>query len=226
MNYHIDTALIYDKFGSECDCPLCEIQKIIDEQYLHEFLNDAVMEDDTRIAVGKKGFCKRHLDMLISRQNKLSVALQLMTRLDKTENLFAEVKKKSVAKKRAEEIEKSLCTCAICDYTEQSMVKYYKTVAQLYAREKEFYKVLLSTKGFCAHHYAELLKYASSASFAADAYVTVLSGVQERSIIRLKAALKEFCDKHDYRNAAVPLSKDAETSLKKTREKLFGKNYE
>lgn len=55
MNYHIDTGIIYEKFGEPCECPLCAIEKKVQEQFLHEFLNDAVMEDDSRIAVAKKG---------------------------------------------------------------------------------------------------------------------------------------------------------------------------
>jgi hypothetical protein len=80
MKYHIDTGLIVDKFQTDCECPLCEIQKIVEEQFLFEFLNDAVMEENTRIKVGQKGFCAKHFDMLFSRQNKLSVALQIETR--------------------------------------------------------------------------------------------------------------------------------------------------
>ena len=57
------------------------IKKVVEEQLVHEFLNDAVMEDRTRIEVGKLGFCEKHFDMLLSRPNKLSVALQLETRV-------------------------------------------------------------------------------------------------------------------------------------------------
>ena len=81
MAYHIDTGLIKEKFKIDCECPLCEIQAVNEEQFLHEFLNDAVMEDGMRAKVNKFGFCSKHYDMLIARQNKLSVALQVSTRL-------------------------------------------------------------------------------------------------------------------------------------------------
>ena len=58
MSYHIDTGLIKEKFAENSECPLCAIQKVAEEQFLHEFLNDAVMEDDTRIRVGKRGFAQ------------------------------------------------------------------------------------------------------------------------------------------------------------------------
>ncbi|MBR2871330.1 MAG: hypothetical protein IKB98_08160 [Clostridia bacterium] len=223
MGYHIDTGLILEKLKESSECPLCEIKKIVEEQFLHEFLNDAVMEDNTRIRVGKKGFCERHFNMLFERPNKLSVALQLGTRLEKIEDLFSHITSVGTAKKTAENIEKSLSTCAVCDFVEESMVKYYKTIAQMFSREPEFYKLLISSKGFCMHHYAELLKYSKSAGFMAKHYVDLLSEVEQRNIKRLQKELKEFCDKHDYRNAMKPLG-SAETALPRTGVKFYGDN--
>ena len=105
------------------------------------------------------------------------------------------------------------------------MIKYYKTIAQMFAKEKDFFRTLISSKGFCMHHYAMLLKYAGSASVFAKDYVNLLSGVQIRGIDRVDADLKKFCDKHDYRNANEPLG-SAETALPRIRTKLYGKKYD
>ena len=221
MSYHIDTGLIWEKFTNSTECPLCEIRKIVEEQFLTEFLNDAVMEDNTRIRVGKVGFCAKHFDMLFSRQNKLSLALQVGTRLEKTENLTKKITKKGQAKKLAKDILKSTCTCAICELVEKSMNKYFKTVAQMFIREKEFYKTLIATKGFCLEHYAKLLENCGCAGAGANSYVEVLSGVEERHFKRIQTELKEFCDMHDYRNAYKPMG-NLETALPRTRTKIFG----
>ena len=225
MGYHIDTGLIKEKFATPCECPLCEIQKIVEEQFLHEFLNDAVMEDSARAKVNKLGFCGKHFDMLFARPNKLSVALQITTRTNTLQKLLTNVKSVSQAKKQAKALEKQSTTCIICDLTNESMVKYYKTVAQLFNKEKDFYKTLLSTKGFCLKHYSALLNYASYAGFTANAYVEFLSGIESRNFERLQSELKVFCDKHDYRNAREPLG-NAEDSLKRMGEKLYGKKYQ
>ncbi len=225
MNYHIDTGLIIEKFNVDSECPLCEIKRVVEEQFLHEFLNDAVMEDNTRIKVGKFGFCDRHFDMLFSRQNKLSVALQIRTREQFLRQNLTELKSLKSAKKQAEYLEKAGKTCVICNLTEESMIKYYKTIAQMFAKEKDFFRTLISSKGFCMHHYAMLLKYAGSASVFAKDYVNILSSVQIRGIERVDADLKKFCDKHDYRNANEPLG-SAETALPRTRTKLYGKKYD
>ncbi len=225
MEYHIDTGLIKEKFSTDCECPLCEIQKIVEEQFLHEFLNDAVMEDNTRIKVGKEGFCAKHFDMLFARPNKLSVALQIQTRVKNLQTLITDEKNLNKALKNAKALENSSNTCAICYYVEESMVKYYKTVAQMFYNERDFLKTLLGTKGFCLHHYAELLKYSRYASFMAKEYVGILGGIEKRSIERLQADLQKFCDKHDYRNANEPLG-NAETALPRMRVKLYGEKID
>lgn len=225
MAYHIDTGLIKEKFKTDCECPLCEIKKVVEEQFLHEFLNDAVMEDNTRIKVGKKGFCARHFDMLFARQNKLSVALQIGTRVEKISPLISPEKSVRAAIKQAEALDKASTTCVICDLVEESMVKYYKTIAQMFEREREFYKTLISSKGFCLKHYAELLRYSKYAGFISKEYVNILGSTQKRNMERLQGELKKFCDKHDYRNALEPLG-SAETALPRMREKLYGKKYD
>lgn len=225
MAYHIDTGLIKEKFKVDCECPLCEIKKIVEEQFLYEFLNDAVMEDNTRIKVGKKGFCAKHFDMLFARQNKLSVALQIGTRVDNVAPLISPTKNVRAAIKQAEALDKTATTCVICDLVEESMVKYYKTIAQMFEREKNFYKTLISSKGFCLKHYAELLRYSRYAGFISKEYVNILGSTQKRNMERLQGELKKFCDKHDYRNALEPLG-SAETALPRMREKLYGKKYD
>lgn len=221
MSYHIDTGLILDKLKESSECPICEIKKVVEEQFLHEFLNDAVMEDNTRIKVAKFGFCQRHTDMLLSRPNKLSVALQIDTRVKAIKSLFEPVKSVGSAKKTAKKIDSAVNGCIICQYVEESMAKYYKTIAQMFAREKDFYKLLISCKGFCMHHYAELLRYSGQAGSLAKEYLTVLGDTQTRNLTRLQNELKEFCDKHDYRNALKPLG-SAEDALPRMRNKIYG----
>ena len=221
MSYHIDTGLIKEKFAVDCECPLCEIKKIVEEQFLHEFLNDAVMEDSTRQKVNEKGFCQRHFDMLFARPNKLSVALQTATRVKYLQKFIENTDNAKKVISNAKKLEELSKTCIICDYTEESMVKYYKTITQMFVREKSFYKTLFSSKGFCLEHYTKLIKYSNSAGFMAKDYVTLISSIQNRNVTRLSEELKVFCDKHDYRNANMPLG-SSETALPRMRIKLYG----
>jgi hypothetical protein len=220
MKYHISTGLIVEKFNEDHVCPLCEIKNIVENGLVYEFLNDAVMEDNTRILVNKTGFCAHHFDLLFSNKNKLSLALQVSTRTDKMLDLF----NPSVLspKKKADQIDGSIKSCVICNLIEESMVKYYKTVAQMYYNEPDFYKTLIKTKGFCVHHFAELLRYSNYAKKYKKEYVDMLYNVQKRSFEGLKTDLNEFCYSHDYRKTKLPASV-AEEALKNIRIKLYGK---
>ncbi len=222
MKYHIDTGLIKDEFSKNDGCPLCRIKSIIEEQLLYEFLNDAVMEDSTRAKVNKLGFCQKHFDMLFARPNKLSLALQAHTRLNAITNLFKTPKSYKSAKKQSQDILSLQKTCIVCDFREDSMVKYYKTVAQLFLGEKEFRSILMRGSGFCFEHYSMLLKYSNSAGFLTKEYLDAISSVQNKAIEKIKENLKVFCDKHDYRNANKPLG-SAEKALTETREIFYGK---
>lgn len=225
MAYHIDTGLIKEKFKVDCECPLCEIKAIAEEQFLHEFLNDAVMEDGMRGKVNKLGFCAKHYDMLIARQNKLSVALQISTRLDTIlDKILLDVDNVKAAQKQVQKLEDAQKTCIICNLTEDSMEKYYRTIAEMYKREPNFRNQFNESKGFCLHHYTELLKYAKHAGSMAGEYVKALSEIERKNLFRIKAELKIFCDKHDYRNARMPLG-NAETALPRTRIKMYGKRF-
>lgn len=224
MGYHIDTGLIFEKFKEKCECPLCEIQRVTEEQFLHEFLNDAVMEDNTRIKVGKLGFCEKHFDMLFSRRNKLSLALQIQTRATVIDKTLV----KPLSVKHALKLAKSYSTddgCVICDLLDESMIKYYKTIAQMFTREKDFDTTISSTKGFCLNHYAQLLKYSSSAGLQAKKYLVVLYETEKKSMERVLGELEGFCRKHDYRNALKPLG-NSENALPDARIKLYGKRSE
>ncbi len=222
MIYHVDTGLIIDKFKENSECPLCEIQKVVEEQFLHEFLNDAVMEDSTREKVNKYGFCSNHFDKLFFRPNKLSVALQIQTRTDFLNKIIVETSSAKGAKKQGETLDSALSSCIICNLTNKSMEKYYKTIANLFSKDKEFIKLFYTSKGFCLNHYSSLLKYCAYANAFKSEYAKALTAVQKRNFERIKEEINRFCNKHDYRNATMPLG-SAETALPRMREKLYGK---
>ena len=116
---------------------------------------------------------------------------------------------------------------SILELYKEDLEKCARFIGEVVAEfgEKDFYKTLVGLKGFCLHHYAELLRYSNYAGFMKDEYVKILSSNQSRNFERLKGELKQFCDKHDYRNANMPLG-DAETALPRMREKFYGKKID
>lgn len=222
MQYHIDTGLIIEKFKEKGECPLCAIQKKAEEQFITEFLNDAVMDESSRLKVAKYGFCEKHFEKLFLGKNKLSLALQVSSRLDQIDKIIKEPKTLGGVKKLCKKIEEEQKTCVICSLLEASMEKYYKTIAQMFTHEEEFIDILFETKGFCLHHYASLLKYSSFAGRNAKGFAQAITDIESRNLKILQGDLKYFCDKHDYRNANKPFG-DSETALPRAKDRLYGK---
>ncbi|MBQ8725790.1 MAG: hypothetical protein IJY84_01650 [Clostridia bacterium] len=222
MNYHIGTMLIDENFTEGCDCPICKIKKTVNERLTEQYLGEAVMEEDTRLEVNKLGFCPNHYSMLFSFRSKLGLALQVSTRLLTLRNEITLPKNGWQAKKQGETLLKTNKTCVICKYLEEHMVRYYKTVAEVYYNVASFKDRLLAVDGFCMEHYANLLKYSSCAGSKQKEYVADLYAVQSKKIDSLKVAIDEFCIHHDYRRVGTPLSDQARESLKVAQKTLYG----
>ena len=222
MHYHISTGLILQEFPKGSECPVCEIRAIVEKQIVDQFLNEAVMVDNYRDKVNKRGFCAHHYDMLLAGNSKLGVALQAITRMKALAGNVTVPKNAKDAARQADAIDKAGETCLICDLIDFNMQRYYKTIAQMYGNEREFPAMLAGTKGFCFHHYAELLRNAKEAGGKVKDYIQALAETEEKNLSRMNGELQWFCDKHDYRNREKPLGASAD-ALPRSRTKFYGK---
>ena len=92
MKEKIYTIPVTDAFGQDCECPVCLLEEKLENEYTDYYLGPALMEPDCRMETNKKGFCRRHFEMLYNRQeNRLGLALEtdthLREQLDKLEEL-------------------------------------------------------------------------------------------------------------------------------------------
>lgn len=214
MHYHIGTMLIDENFDGKVECPVCRIQKKIDERLTEQYLGEGVMEDDTRKEVNKLGFCLHHYSKLYASHSKLGLALQVSTRLNTVMANVDKAKNAKSAKKQAENVLNLGKTCVVCKYLENHMVRYYKTIAQVYDNVASFKQRIRSTPGFCLEHYAQLLNYSSFAGKKQEEYLADLYEVESNLLNNLKESIDDFCIHNDYRNIGKPISKEAKESLK------------
>ena len=221
MNYHIGNMLIWQEFKPGCECPLCRIRNILEKRLADQYLNEAVMEDFQRRMVNEKGFCAHHTQMLLARQNKLSLALQHITRITTLKGKLEVTADPKIAEAQAAFFEHCAETCVICDGVEVNMIRYYKTVAEMFLAEKNFKQTLQETDGFCLEHFGCLLKYASFAGRRKKDYIYTLTSLEKKSMEKLLTDLNRFAAKHDYRNADMPWE-GAEKALEKSVIKLHG----
>ena len=221
MNYHIGNMLIYQEFNDSGVCPLCRIRNILENRLAEQYLNESVMEDFQRRMVNERGFCEHHTNMLYARQNKLSLALQHVTRLTALKGKLEVTADLKTAQKMAETFIHSGDTCVICDGVEVNMIRYYKTVAEMFLAEKDFKQTLQNTDGFCLEHFGSLLRYASFAGRRKKDYIYTLTSLEKKSMEKLLTDLQRFAAKHDYRNADLPWE-GAEKALERSVVKLHG----
>lgn len=95
MKEKIYTIPVTEAFEQDCECPLCMLHSKLEREYIDYYLGPALMEPDSRIDTNKKGFCRRHFELLYNRQeNRLGLALETHTHL---KDKLAEIKELSKA---------------------------------------------------------------------------------------------------------------------------------
>ncbi len=223
MKYSVSNVEIYARFKGESYCALCDVKQSVNKGLIQSYLNEAVMEDHVRAKVNKLGFCKYHFDKLYEGESKLSLALQIHTRLNTLIKTMGEIDNVKQAKKQIEEIEKATCSCIICETVDSQMVRYEETIACMFSQEEEFRTILENEKSICIPHYVNLLKQCSKAGKYADAYVKALNNLQRKSSNLLSCDLSKFCSMFDYRNKGKQMGEE-KLCLPKSRIKLYGRN--
>lgn len=239
MRQHLDTIPLWDAFKTECECPLCHVRAINEENYVDNFLGGSVMEPDVRIEVNQKGFCDRHFKMLFDAKNRLGLALMGHTYLKET---IARVRQNAQrAKEEAsgaarnplnrlrgknlsagEEAARLASGCILCDRLNNTMYRYALTLAYMWKTEADFRRVFEQSKGFCLPHYAQLIAVAPEELSGKDltGFIDALTALEEKNLARLEKEIEWFTLKFDYRNADKPwgASQDAvERTLNKLR---------
>lgn len=82
MKEKIYTIPVNEVFSQECECPLCVLEKRLEEEYISYFLGPSLMEPDCRIETNDKGFCRRHFEQLYNKQeNRLGLGLMIDTHI-------------------------------------------------------------------------------------------------------------------------------------------------
>jgi hypothetical protein len=187
MKEKIYTIPITEAFQEECECPLCILEKKLEDEYIDYTLGPSLMEPDGRIETNDKGFCHKHFEQLYNLQeNKLGLGLIIDTHMltqnknlktlyeknksglekDINSNFMKNISSK-VSSKQSEGgksiesiinfIENLENKCAICEKLDNTMNRYLEVVLYLWEKEPDFKKIFDSKKGFCLKHFKALL---------------------------------------------------------------------
>lgn len=156
MQERIYTIPINDVFGPKCGCPICRMRDILEERCVDYIMGVAMMEPDVRVETNRLGFCKDHLDMMYAKQNRLSLALMLETRLSEIQKNTFE-KKRAFGKKR----EREEPTCYVCRKIDDVMDGMVDNAIKMYATDSDFRQLFSEQEVVCLPHYERLAEHAA-----------------------------------------------------------------
>ena len=234
MKYTLDTIPVLDAYKTGCECPLCRLRVLSEDQYVDGLLGSAYMEPDCREKTNETGFCVRHFQLMYDRRNRLGLALMTHTHLQEViaslqgilsgaparGGLLASMRGGRAADGPAPKIRARIAGCVICEQLSAAMERYAYTIAQLYFTNGELKAMLEQSKGFCLPHLALVLEMAERTLPAKQAQELqkALAALELDNLRRVEHDLEGFTLKFDYRNAGKPWgsSRDAvERSINK-----------
>lgn len=222
MKENLATFPLIDAFNANDECPFCNLERKAEQHAISFILGSAYMEDDIREKTDLLGFCRHHNKMMYDYGNRLGNALILSTHLrkinkDLSEELknFTPGKSSLITRLKKTEIKDSMPktelgnwlyekerTCYVCDHFESIYGRYLDTFFHLYKKDNDFRQLYLSSKGFCLHHFRDLVEAAENKltdDEKKDFYPSTFKLMQD-NLERLQKEVEWFVEKNDYRN--------------------------
>ena len=97
------------------------------------------------------------------------------------------------------------------------------TFFYLYKKDKDFRQLFLESKGFCLHHFRDLVETAEQKLTDSEKKVFYPSvfGLMQENLERIQKEVEWFVEKNDYRNADKPLGTSVD-SVQRAMQKCNG----
>ena len=241
MKETIYTIPVNEAYETDCECPLCELEKKLEKDAIDFSLGGAMMEPDFRLISNEKGYCINHYRMMFKTPSKLQMALVLDTHLMEIRKTLSEFEslpqlnetdKKGFLKKGnigdaiqkiSKSIEKTQTSCVICDKINDTMARYVDVLLYMWANDEVFKEKFESSKGVCLKHF-KMLVDGATISLKGDNVKTFLNALikkESAELDRIQEDIHKFTLKFDYRNQDMPWG-TAKDAPKRTIEKLGG----
>ncbi len=191
MRSDICSIPVEEVFEPKEGCPVCRMRNMLENRMAEYITGAAMMEPEVRKVTNEKGFCLRHYKMILSRKNRLSVALMLESHLKEMEKKI----KSPVAKAETSR-------CFVCDEVERNMTALISNTLKKYESDMEFRHLFEKQETLCLPHFYELCSAADKKMgrrFRGE-FKSAAKELTLRSIESLHGDVKHFCDMFDYRN--------------------------
>lgn len=251
MKEKLYTIELTDAVNAEDECLFCWLERKLEQECLEFVLGSSYMESDIREQTSRQGFCRHHTKMMFDYGNTLGNAWILKSRMEHMNREFArqmeQYRPETAARGgllgklrtgsrtreaggaiqaatpaeawlRAEETH-----CYVCGRMKTVYERMLDTFVYMLRSDPAFGDRLMQSKGFCLHHFAEVLSVCASQLKPQEQEVWVprLDQLMRRNLDRIQEDIDWLIEKYDYRNrdADWKQSKDA---VQRTMQKLTG----
>ena len=199
----VNEAFDDSRENPSCGCPICTLFRRLEEDELQLILGASMMEPDIRQQTNRLGFCDKHFAMMLTRKNRLGMALMLESHLDEMrDRIFphglAALVSRSGAEHALAELEDSCYICKRVDFHLSNMIS---TVVLLWESDYTFREKFAAQPRFCLPHYRRLIAYADKRLNKKDraAFRDAAEKIELAYYDSLREDVKEFCRSFDYR---------------------------
>lgn len=240
MREKIDTIPVNDAFASGDECPFCYLEREAEQRAVKYTIGPGAsyMEPEIRAITDREGFCRHHLKMMQAYGNALGCALILQTyytgilmKLEEELDDYELPPKRGLLRKKSASVEKSSLitwlqetqeSCFVCKQMAESMQRYFDTFFAM-LKDGEFRSKVEHSKGFCMHHFLQLLEEAENSlpNGQREWFREKLPELMRENLLRVKGDLDWFVMKNDYRNAGKEW-KNARDAVSRGMQKLQG----
>lgn len=241
MKEQIYTIPVSEAYETDCECPMCFLEKRLEDEALQYALGAAMMEPDYRVKSNETGYCNKHFERLNAMSNKLGLALVLETHLEEIRKkldtmekdiervarqksgLLKKTDKKEVISETARRINKINSGCMVCEKVSYTMERYTEVFFFLWEKDDEFRLKFDKSKGMCMHHFETVVAAAPKylKEDKAVLFVKTLFEKQRTEFDRLREQIHRFTLKFDYRNKDMEL-KEAQDAPSRVLQKIGG----
>lgn len=223
MKENICTIPINDLFKESCGCPLCRLEKMLEDQHVEFITGDAMMTPDVRVTTNELGFCNHHSKQMLEKGPKLANALLMQTHLSEIEeNLLPKNMDSFPSKKQIEKIDTLKKTCYVCKRIENDINHFIEIILSQYEIDEDFRNLYKSQEYLCLNHYNLLVKESQKQRKPKkyrDDFIKATNKLTIEYINNLYRDVTKFTTMYDYRNKGKDFS-DCIDSVEKTIEFL------
>ena len=238
MKEQIDTIPVNEAFETGDECPFCYLERQAEQRAIRYTIGPGAsyMEPDVRAVTDSQGFCRAHYKKMYDYGNSLGNALVMQTycigmrkALQQQMDGFEMPGKKGLFSKKPEAdlpivqfLKQKNSSCFLCGKVDYNMRRYYNTFFHL-IKDQEFRTKVEKSKGFCMHHFQQLLENAQEKlpNGQIQWFYTTVFHLMEDNLARVQGDLDWFIDKFDYRNAGADW-KNSRDAVSRSMQKLKG----